>query len=128
MYGVVYDQLGQMLSCVESDRTLYRQGAEFRAFNPVDDGIVNMEDGVMINKTWVESSEENKDILVRFLKVRGLTRRHSAPVVPAMVLHHLLPCRDCTRDGYTAGAIQQTVPSCFLLGVPMKKQCSISIT
>lgn len=67
MYGMFYDQLGQMLMTVK-DRKLFKEGVDFRAFSFADDGLLEQEDGIMVNRTWLENPE-NEETLVRFLKV-----------------------------------------------------------
>eukprot|EP00873_Tetraselmis_striata_P037758 jgi/Tetstr1/458022/TSEL_044531.t1 len=66
MHGMVYDQLGQMLSTVVNG-SLYTEGDDFRVFNFADDGIFNMEDGLMVNRTWLQEPA-NEETLIRFIK------------------------------------------------------------
>lgn len=68
MHGMVYDQLGQMLSTVVNG-SLYTEGDDFRVFNFADDGIFNMEDGLMVNRTWLQEPA-NEETLIRFIKVQ----------------------------------------------------------
>lgn len=71
MHGMVYDQVGQMLSTVSKGR-LYKEGRDFKVFSFADDGIYSLEDGIMVSKTWLEEPE-NQETLVRFLKARLCT-------------------------------------------------------
>jgi len=65
-YGMAYDQLGQMLSTVSNGR-LYKENRDFRVFSFAQDDIHSLEDGVMVNSTWLQEAH-NEETLVRFLK------------------------------------------------------------
>jgi len=68
MHGMVYNQIGQLLA-YKLDGRLLVMGEDFLVFNPEEDGdVVFVEDGITVNKTWVDQGG-NSQILVRFLKV-----------------------------------------------------------
>lgn len=94
--GMVYDQMGQMLSTVIDGR-LFKEGIDFKVFDFADDGIHNIEDGISVNRTWL-AEHGSEETLVRFLKAR-----HPHPcalllgMFPATSTvtkgHDILPCR-----------------------------------
>ena len=53
---------------------LYREGVDFRALDPAEEGFVNLEEGIMVDGAWLKRAG-NKEILIRFLKVSLLTLR-----------------------------------------------------
>lgn len=76
MHGMVYDQLGQMLSRVVDGR-LYQEDVDFKVFDFADDGIYNVEDGLTVNKTWL-AEPGSEETMVRFLKVGAAGSVHGA--------------------------------------------------
>ena len=85
---MIYDQVGQMMAIVNPKTgLLYREGVDFRALDPADEGFVNLEDGIMVDGAWLKSAG-NKEILIRFLKVSLLTLRERGVNVV------------CSRPGY----------------------------
>jgi repressor of nif and glnA expression len=67
MDGMSYDHLGQLLS-TSVDGVLLKEGVDFQMFNPADSGVITMEDGISVNRTWL-SDVSNVVTLVKFLKV-----------------------------------------------------------
>jgi len=66
-HGLSYDQVGQLLASVINNRLLV-MNEDFYVFNPTENSrVVHVEDGLTVNKTWVDQGE-NWKILVRFLK------------------------------------------------------------
>mmetsp|Transcript_7379 Transcript_7379/g.20836 ORF Transcript_7379/g.20836 Transcript_7379/m.20836 type:complete len:1000 (-) Transcript_7379:364-3363(-) len=76
MFGMVYDQLGEMLlRGLERTGSAWNigpseEGGDFDVFDPsVQDGLRFPEDGVMVNRTWLESDPgRNEPALTKFLK------------------------------------------------------------
>lgn len=60
----------QVLSTVVNG-SLPKEGEDFQVFDFTDDDIDNLEDGLMVNKTWLEDPA-NEETLIRFLKARAL--------------------------------------------------------
>eukprot|EP00873_Tetraselmis_striata_P029058 jgi/Tetstr1/449322/TSEL_003837.t1 len=65
MGGMVYDQLGTMLSTVRDGR-LYKEGVDFHVF-PLQNDMFHMEDGISVSKSWLEEPG-SEETMVRFLK------------------------------------------------------------
>jgi len=64
--GMVYDQLGQLLA-TPLNGELLEEGVDFKVFDLVDVGVFTMEDGIVVNRTWL-SDLKNQVTLVKFLK------------------------------------------------------------
>jgi hypothetical protein len=123
MHGMVYDQLGSMLSTVRGGR-LFVEGRDFRVFSPEDDGIPNLEDGVAVNRAWLVEPE-NEETVVRFLKVcRGdddltfspqsrltLTLRVSFPRFKGGLVVRVVPLMRFIRGSTAAGFTAETTPT-----------------
>ena len=115
MLGMVYDQIGQLLATVSPETgELYREGIDFQVFNPIDEGTYNLEDGIMVNKTWLKDPV-NEETLIRFLKV-GLQHIHmeADPIMmdtphtelDTWSLDHLLIMRSAANNSHIAGSPQ----------------------
>jgi hypothetical protein len=81
MHGMVYDQLGQMLSTVTNGQ-LYKEGVDFKVFSFAADDIYPLEDGIMVNSTWLLEDPKHEETLIRFLKVCPLPARHPMSITP----------------------------------------------